>query len=293
MRTRPPGQWLGPIKFDDGIDPVLRVLFKALDKEYTSIPEIARRSGVSPKTIFAWSKGTPPRLTNVRKVLAAMGFSIVLRRGSGDEGLVTTQDLRPSPPSHEDVIRVCESVYGLMPGEILGSSLDEKVSSARAMATYIIAAHLGHSSRIISELLSVSRNQAEKCVCVLRHDIRSRADVQRNYELVLYSLPDLPKANALSHLAPAGGIKRISESPRKMAVLRMVDEAARREGMGMGTINHREAAEALGLSKAGVVDQLRVLCGHGLLERVAGGNRKSVYHRVTDRGHDLLAGKIG
>lgn len=76
--VRAPKSRFQPVKIPEGAHPFVRLLYREMNRQRTSIPDVADRSGVSMNTIRTW-RHSQPVLPNLEACFNVLGKTLVVK----------------------------------------------------------------------------------------------------------------------------------------------------------------------------------------------------------------------
>ena len=75
--TRP--KWRKPLDIPKHAHPFVRTLYRQMNRQRTTMLEVAERSGLRRQTIWDWANRVDPRLSDLEAALNAIGFELVVQ----------------------------------------------------------------------------------------------------------------------------------------------------------------------------------------------------------------------
>jgi hypothetical protein len=75
----PGPKWRKPLPIPKHAHPIVRELYRQMNRQQTTMLEVAERSGLRRQTIWDWANRVNPRLSDLEAALNVLGFELAIR----------------------------------------------------------------------------------------------------------------------------------------------------------------------------------------------------------------------
>lgn len=79
VATTPGPKWRKPLPIPKHAHPFIRTLYLQMNRQRTTMLEVAERSGLRRQTIWDWANRVDPRLSDLEAALNVLGFELVVK----------------------------------------------------------------------------------------------------------------------------------------------------------------------------------------------------------------------